>query len=189
MYRNKKKIEHQYEYDKRTGKERETKLTKQQGLLNKENNDLKDDLLGHVKAIKQLHNDKEKQKLRIQKLIQRKGKFDVGFKTCKNCTKEYNEKENMKWSCRQHPGEWGGEIWWCCGKVGKESLGCKYSSHESKDDEEDEDEQDGADGDKQVNKQYIRCACCKEVGHSIADCTRDPNIKTNAKADVEFERI
>ena len=35
----------------------------------------------------------------------------------------------------------------------------------------------------------MRCVCCKTIGHSIEDCTRDPNIKTLAKADEEFERI
>ena len=64
--------------------------------------------------------DKEKSKLRIQKLIQRKGKFDSGFKTCKACSKEYNEKENFNWSCRQHQSDYGGEMWWCCGKQGKD---------------------------------------------------------------------
>lgn len=33
-------------------------------------------------------------------------------------------------------------MWWCCGKRGKEALGCKYSKHVSK---EDEDEQGDAD--------------------------------------------
>ena len=32
-------------------------------------------------------------KARITKLISRKGKFDSGLKTCKNCGKDYNEKE------------------------------------------------------------------------------------------------
>ena len=55
-------------------------------------------------------------KARITKLISRKGKFDSGLKTCKNCGKEYNEKENFNWSCTQHIGDWGGQMWWCCGK-------------------------------------------------------------------------
>ena len=94
----------------------------------------------------------------------------------------------MKWSCRQHYGEYSGEMWWCCGKQGKEQLGCKYSSHESKDDE-DEDMDDAKEGDKNTNMKYVRCTCCKQMGHTIADCTRDPNIKTGVKAEVEFERI
>jgi len=54
------------------------------------------------KQTKQLQNEKEKMKNRIQKLISRKGKFDSGTKTCKLCSKEYNEKENFNWSCRTH---------------------------------------------------------------------------------------
>ena len=140
------------------------------------------------KTVKQLGLEKEKSKLRIQKLIQRKGKFDSGFKTCKNCGKEYPEKENYNWSCRMHQSDYGGEMWWCCGKIGKDQPGCKFSMHESKDDE-DEETNEEQDNDKQKSKKYVRCTCCKEIGHLIHDCTRDPNIKTGAKADQEFDRI
>ena len=27
-------------------------------------------------------------------------------------------------------------------------------------------------------KQFTRCFCCKELGHSIEECPRDPNLKT-----------
>ena len=110
------------------------------------------------------------------------------MQTCKNCGREYNEKENFKWSCRTHYGSYSGEMWWCCGKFGKDQLGCRYSAHESKDDEEDEENPDAGDGDIK-NDKYVRCTCCKEIGHSIDDCTRDPNIKTGLKAEQEFERI
>ena len=36
---------------------------------------------------------------------------------------------------------------------------------------------------------YIRCQCCKEVGHRIEECPRDPNIKTNKEPEDEIERI
>lgn len=78
------------------------KLTKQLAAANKENNENLDKILALEKTCKQLAMDKEKSKLRIQKLIQRKGKFDSGFKTCKNCGKEFNDKENFNWSCRMH---------------------------------------------------------------------------------------
>ena len=37
----------------------------------------------------------------------------------------------------------------------------------------------------------IRCRCCKEIGHSIETCPRDPNIKTvtQTQLDGEAERI
>ena len=79
-------------------------------------------------------------------------------------------------------------MWWCCGKPGKDQPGCKFSQHESKDDDDEEMEAD-QENDKDKSKKYMRCLCCKELGHSVEECTRDPNIKTNAKADEEFERI
>ena len=54
-------------------------------------------------------------------------------KICKNCLKEYNESDNFNWSCRTHRSEFGGVIWWCCGKKNKDDPGCKFSQHESKD--------------------------------------------------------
>ena len=79
-------------------------------------------------------------------------------------------------------------MWWCCGKQGKDQPGCKFSKHESKDDEDDDlgDDQD-VEGAK--SNKYMRCAACKEIGHTVQDCLRDPNLKTGVKADVEFERI
>ena len=61
---------------------------------------------------------------------------------CKKCGKEYNEKDNYQWSCRMHLGEYSADeqIHWCCGKIGKDAPGCKFSAHESKEDEDDDDE-------------------------------------------------
>ena len=114
------------------------KLSKQLAQANKENNEQAEEILTFQKTVKQLAMEKEKSKLRIQKLIQRKGKFDSAFKTCKKCSKEFTEKENFNWSCRQHQSDFGGEMWWCCGKPGKDTPGCLYSKHESKDDEDDD---------------------------------------------------
>jgi len=68
-------------------------------------------------------------------------------------------------------------MWWCCGKSSKDALGCKFAKHASKDDE-DEDE-DGIINAKDLAK-LVRCMCCKELGHSIEVCPRDPNYKTRA---------
>ena len=69
----------------------------------------------------------DKQKYRISKLKMRKGKDDIGFKSCKWCNKEYDEKTNFNWSCRTHRGDYSevDDIWWCCGKKGKNQPGCK----------------------------------------------------------------
>lgn len=76
------------------------KLQKQLAQKTKDDNEHMEEIITLQKNVKQLTMEKEKSKIRIQKLIQRKGKFDSGFKTCKNCGKEYNEKENFNWSCR-----------------------------------------------------------------------------------------
>ena len=73
------------------------------------------------------------------KMKNRRGKIDLGIKLCKMCTREYHEKENFNWSCKTHKSEYGGEMWWCCGKKGKDSPGCKFSKHECKDDEDSDD--------------------------------------------------
>ena len=186
--KSKKLIEKNYAFDKNSSKDRETKLQKQLADLYKENNDQGEEILNLQKSCKQLVMDKEKSKARIQKLIQRKGKFDSGLQTCKKCSKEFNENENYNWSCRTHQSEYSGEMWWCCGKTSREALGCKYSAHESKDDDEDDDLDGDYDDGKQSNK-YVRCTCCKEIGHTINECPRDPNLKTGHKADEEYVRI
>ena len=80
-------------------------------------------------------------------------------------------------------------MWWCCLKKGPRAPGCKTQKHESKDDDDDLDDEDPSKKEK-VNKN-VRCFCCKELGHEINDCPRDPNIKTDMiqEADEEIKRI
>lgn len=75
------------------------------------------------------------------KIKNRKGRIDLGVKICKICTREYNETDNFNWSCQTHKLEYGGEMWWCCGKKELTAPGCKTQKHESK--EEDDDEEGG----------------------------------------------
>ena len=91
---------------------------------------------------KSLMTDVQKMRDRIKKLKLRRGKFDIAQKVCKNCGKDYVENENYNWSCRVHLSEYSGEIWWCCGKEGRDQLGCKYSKHESKEEEEEEEDEE-----------------------------------------------
>jgi len=51
----------------------------------------------------------DKLKYKITKLKLRKGKDDVGFKTCKFCKKDYDEKTNYNWSCKTHYGDFSPE--------------------------------------------------------------------------------
>lgn len=76
-------------------------------------------------------------------------------------------------------------MWWCCGKRGKDQPGCRFSKHESKDDEiEDDDQNKYANNDRMLKN--VRCVCCKEIGHRIEHCPRDPNFKTNIEADIDL---
>lgn len=130
--------------------------------------------------------EREKMKERIKKLKLKKGRFDVQQIVCKNCGKDYLEKENFKWSCRVHRSEFSGEIWWCCGKENRDAQGCKFSSHQSK--EEEEDEADAGEPQAKAVKN-IRCYCCKEIGHTIETCPRDPNIRSKQDTEADFLRI
>ena len=184
LYESKKKLDKLLSILQMTSKERVLHLETELKRKNEENDKNMDEIIKLEKTNKQYQMEKDKLKFRIAKLMQRKGKFDSGFKTCKNCGKEYNEKENFNWSCRQHQSDYGGEMWWCCGKQGKDQPGCKFSMHESKDD--DDKMSDEGDPDRAKHNKNIRCASCKEMGHSVESCPRDPNFRSQADADEEF---
>jgi len=119
----------------------------------------------------------------------KKGKMDLGIKNCKNCGNEYHENDNYNWSCKTHhyptySGE--EEIWWCCGKRGKDVPGCKVGKHISKEDEDDEDDQKNK---NKSNYKMMKCYCCKEMGHLLHECPRDPNIKTRGDPLEDNKRI
>ena len=111
--------------------------------------------------------ERDKMKQRFLKLKNRRFRIDQNQKICKKCGKEYLEKENYNWSCRTHQSEFGGEMWWCCGKTDKEAAGCKYSKHESKEDDEDDGDPEDKLQDQLRQLKNIRCHCCKEIGHKI----------------------
>ena len=78
-------------------------------------------------------------------------------------------------------------MWWCCGKRGKDQPGCKFQKHESKDDDDDLENEKNSDP---ANLKYVRCLCCKELGHRIDHCHRDPNMRTNERDhDLDLDRI
>lgn len=109
-------------------------------------------------------------------------------KVCKNCQTEYNDKENFNWSCRTHSSEWGGTVWWCCGKTDKEHPGCKFGKHTCKDDEHDPMEEDQELQDN-VSKKLQRCWCCKQLGHRLDSCPHDPNIRTGLDCSEDEIRL
>ncbi|CDW73124.1 ankyrin repeat domain containing protein [Stylonychia lemnae] len=146
---------------------------------------IKEEFTKLEKLLISVTNEREKLKIKIQKLKNRRA-VDLDQKICKNCGKEYLQNENFNWSCRTHRSDWGGEMWWCCGKTKKEAPGCKYAKHETKDDEEEEKTHDQED--KSRIKQ-LKCICCKEAGHLAKDCMRDPNLRTNQNIQEELLRI
>jgi hypothetical protein len=84
---------------------------------------------------------------------------------CKFCFETFKESENLNWSCHRHPGEWSGQIYWCCGKSKKEAPGCVKSKHVPDNEEE------------IIEKSEIEeiCLSCKKTGHSFKTCPKDPN--------------
>ena len=97
---------------------------------------------------------------------------------CKNCKKEYKDNENFSWKCRTHRSEYSKEddLWWCCLKKGIDNKGCKLQKHECLEDEDDDDMIDKKQAENQMK--FKRCQCCREIGHLIDQCPRDPNLKT-----------
>lgn len=88
------------------------------------------------------------------------------LKSCVNCKSDYKDSENFNWSCRTHPSDWGGTVWWCCGKTDRAHQGCKFGKHISKDEQEDNEENNKEEDQKEnpqqmKNGRLIRCYCCK----------------------------
>ena len=78
--------------------------------------------------------DKRKEILLLQQKLNRLKKkrlarFDPNTRTCTNCAKNYTEIDNFNWSCTTHRSQWGGSMWWCCGKTKEFAMGCKQSKH------------------------------------------------------------
>lgn len=69
--------------------------------------------------------DKLRQKITVMRQNGRAftSKIMMKAKYCRNCKREFVEGENFNWSCCVHRGEWGGDIWWCCGKTNKGAIG------------------------------------------------------------------
>lgn len=55
------------------------------------------------------------------------------------------------------------------------------SSHESKEDEDEDDVEKDKDQNQLSN---VRCMCCKELGHAIKDCPRDPNLRSKGDSEM-----
>jgi len=115
-----------------------------QGQLQKceeEKEKLTSELSKTEQNFKDLTDEYEKLRLKAKQYrLKRKMYGEEDEKVCKNCQRVFIESENYNWSCRRHQSEYSGEIYWCCGKAGKDTPGCKISRHETK--EEDEEGED-----------------------------------------------
>ena len=137
------KLEKQYANYQKQSKENISNLTQNIIELTKQNKDLNLEKDKVDLKLVLLIGERDKMKQRITKLKNRKGKVDQGIKMCKNCGREFHNDNNFNWSCRVHrTPEYGGELWWCCGKIGKDVPGCKFAKHESKEDDDEDDEED-----------------------------------------------
>lgn len=115
--------------------------------------------------------------------FRRKMYYEQEQKICKKCGREYIEKENFNWSCRTHHSKYSDQanIYFCCGKVGREAPGCRFAKHESKEDDEELDEEERRkekEREQRIKNQNVCCYCCKETGHTASECTRDPNHRS-----------
>ena len=125
--------------------------------------------------------DTEKELKSIRKKIRQNtisGSLDIE-KYCVKCQKSFVDSENFNWSCKSHMSLIHNNIFWCCGKEGKEAPGCIISRHLSKLDSEPPD----------ATSNIKFCAGCKDSGHSISNCPRDPNIKTLAESSEDLKRV
>ena len=89
----------------------------------------------HVKleaCYKMAVKEKDALKMKVIRFSNNKTAFRMATKTCKNCFLEFKDNENNNWSCRFHTSEWGGTVWWCCGKNNKNQPGCKFDKHRTK---------------------------------------------------------
>ena len=178
----------------RIGKIAKDKIGLLQGQLQKceeEKEKLTSELSKTEQNFKDLTDEYEKlrQKAKQYKL-KRKMYGEEDEKVCKNCQRVFIESENYNWSCRRHQSEYSGEIYWCCGKSGKDTPGCKISRHESK--EEDEEAEDLGKVERDPSSMHCSVTSiqsCKKLGHSACDCPRDPNIRTAFDISEEVQRV
>jgi chromosome segregation ATPase len=82
-------------------KERMNQLDTEFKNAEAEANKWQDEFTKVDKQVKALQNERDKMRQRIQKLKNRRN-FNINQKICKQCGKEYLEKENFNWSCRTH---------------------------------------------------------------------------------------
>lgn len=153
----------------------------------------KAELLKMEKKYKDLGDEHDKMRQKLKHFRLKRKQYGEGEeKLCRKCQKTFLESENFNWSCRTHKAEFGGEMWWCCGR-GKDAPGCLVSKHQSKDEDEDNEPRDQEEN-EQRQIANLRCPVtltqsCKVLGHKASDCPKDPNIRSTFDIEEELKRI
>lgn len=130
-------------------KERISQLQSRIGYLEEENTKHVESLSKAEKRNKDLADEYEKLRLKLKQFrLKRKQYGEQEEKVCRHCQRMYIESENYNWSCRTHASEYGSEMYWCCGRVGRDAPGCRTSKHECKDEEEEKLTQNKDESDK-----------------------------------------
>ena len=130
-------------------KEKVSQLQSRIIFLEEENTKHIESLSKSEKRTKDLADEYEKLRLKLKQFrLKRKQYGEQDEKVCRHCQKMFVESENYNWSCRTHPSEYGSEMYWCCGRVGRDAPGCRTSKHESKDEEEEKLTQEKGEGDR-----------------------------------------
>lgn len=123
------------------------------------------------------------EELKTLKTRQRKSKVIKSYgdeKFCVNCLQVYKDQDNFNWSCRTHKSQFSENRYWCCNAEGKNAPGCMFSKHSTNEELLELDEE---------NKTVKFCSGCKESGHSIQECFKDPNVQTRVSISDERERL
>ena len=172
----------------KTAKDRITTLQKYLQTTEEERDRLKIDAEKQEKRFHDLSEEFSKLRNRLKQYHQRRKAYgEAEERVCKKCQKVFLDTENYNWSCRTHQSEFGGEMWWCCGKAGKDAAGCRISKHESK--EEDE-EAELAKKEQEAQRQALqKCPSCKEYGHKPFECPKDPNYRSKFDLAEESHRL
>ena len=135
------------------------------------------------KKLKEAMDENEKLRQKVNKSRVKRKYTEMTEKLCRTCQRLYLESENFNWSCRTHYGEYSGEMWWCCGKAGREALGCRLARHVCKEEEEE------TAGNAETVMLTSVCSSCKSLGHLHSNCPKDPNIRSQQDLTAELDRL
>jgi uncharacterized coiled-coil DUF342 family protein len=171
-----------------TSKEHIEKLKKELSTTVEQREDYKTKLSKIEKNYKDLTESYDKMRQKLKQWKQKGKQYGLNEeKTCMKCRKTFTETENYNWSCKVHTGAYSGEMYWCCGKKGKDATGCQSSKHVGK--EEDEKDGFGPNEDDKLKYASIKCSSCKEIGHKAHECPKDPNIQGGNDPEEDIKRI